>query len=306
MFQELKDSFNKGEISRIEYTAKMYEYHEKLHEYADFISGTDVESIVISDRKLIVNTKKYGLKLVCQKDDTAAIPHSIINIGEYEMDDSELIHSLVRDGDTFIDVGANIGWYSIGIPKVKNNVKMYSFEPMPKTYKQFMENIKLNDMEDKINTYHYGLSNKDGEVEFYYFPNNSGNSSMAKMNDGISEKMVLKVEMLDTFIKNNKIDKVDFLKCDVEGAELLVFEGGIETIKKDKPIIFAEMLRKWSAKYDYHPNVIIKMFEEIGYQCYVLVDGKLKKFFSMDEDTIETNFLFIHADSWANIKDIFL
>ena len=55
-----------------------------------------------------------------------------------------------------------------------------------------------------------------------------------------------------------------------------------------------EMLRKWSAKYDYHPNDIIKILKDIGYECFFLRDEKLVKINQVNEKTKATNFFFIY------------
>jgi len=102
------------------------------------------------------------------------------------------------------------------------------------------------------------------------------------------------VRKLDNFISERKL-KVDFIKCDVEGAELFVFKGGIETIKIHKPIILAEMLRKWATNFNYHPNEIIELLSDIGYRCFTAKGEKLIEFFTMDEKTVETTFFFLHS-----------
>ena len=113
------------------------------------------------------------------------------------------------------------------------------------------------------------------------------------------EQMNCRVERLDDFALSNQ-KSVDFIKCDVEGAELLVFKGALETLKKDKPIVFSEMLRKWSAKYDYHPNDIIELFSGFGYRCFTTNGrGKLKAFTQMTQETIETNYFFLHKEKHA-------
>ena len=65
---------------------------------------------------------------------------------------------------------------------------------------------------------------------------------------------------------------VDFLKCDVEGAELKVFQGGLATITSDKPIVFSEILRKWSRKLGYNPNEIFSFFYDLQYRAFTAVD----------------------------------
>jgi hypothetical protein len=104
---------------------------------------------------------------------------------------------------------------------------------------------------------------------------------------------------MDTFVKDEKITALDFLKCDVEGAEYFVFQGGIETIKKFRPMIFTEMLRKWSAKFNYHPNDIIQYLNAIGYSSFIIHDSRLKRFHLMDNNTLETNFIFLHNEKHA-------
>ncbi len=108
------------------------------------------------------------------------------------------------------------------------------------------------------------------------------------------QKISCRVKKLDDFVSANNL-KVDFIKCDVEGAELFVFQGGIKTIEVNKPIIFTEMLRKWSMHFNYHPNDIIKLLNDLGYRCFTAKGEYLVEFFKMDENTVETNFFFLHS-----------
>ena len=91
----------------------------------------------------------------------------------------------------------------------------------------------------------------------------------------------------------------DFIKCDVEGAELFVFKGGQEVIERHKPIIFTEMLRKWSAPFGYHPNEIIELLTDCGYSCFTMDSQKLSKIVEMTDETLETNFFFLHDEKHA-------
>jgi hypothetical protein len=108
------------------------------------------------------------------------------------------------------------------------------------------------------------------------------------------------VRTIDEFSAEKGL-KVDFIKCDVEGAELFVFQGGVKTISRDKPVIFTEMVRKWSAKFNYHPNQIIELLRGIGYRCFRAEGNALVEFPVMDENTAETNFFFLHALKHAGL-----
>jgi hypothetical protein len=145
-----------------------------------------------------------------------------------------------------------------------------------------------------VTAYNFGFSNGTGEFDFYYYEEGSGNASSANVSDREDVQVCqCKLQTLDDFAAETQT-KVDFIKCDVEGAELLVYLGGLQTIKRDKPIVFSEILRKWSAKFDYHPNEIFKLFSDEGYQAFTVKDGSLKEFFQMNELTVETNFFFLH------------
>ena len=100
----------------------------------------------------------------------------------------------------------------------------------------------------------------------------------------------------------NRLQYLERLK-DVEGSELFVYQGGIEMITKYKPIVFSEMLRKWAAKFGYHPNDIIAFFVNIGYECFVIdvEKEKIRKIVSVNEETVETNYFFLHKEKHTKI-----
>lgn len=68
------------------------------------------------------------------------------------------------------------------------------------------------------------------------------------------------------------------------------------------PVVFSEMLRKWSAKFGYTPNDIIKFFKNLGYRCFVIADEeKLRECPIVTENTVETNYFFLHEVRHTNI-----
>ena len=108
------------------------------------------------------------------------------------------------------------------------------------------------------------------------------------------------VTTLDSYLSKYN-EKISFIKCDVEGAELQVFQGAQKILIRDTPVVFTEMLRKWCAKYNYHPNDIIGLFAQLGYQCYAIRDSRIAACAYISDQTIETNFLFLHQVSHATL-----
>ena len=302
MISELKTKFKRGELSKPEYILQMFEEHQLLFRYVDFLKETEVTAIeIVAGEGIIFTTKPNGIKLFCSKADKRTAPFEILNFDEYEKGDSEMIFRLLNDGDTIIDIGANIGWYSMTAAHLFKSSKIIAFEPVPDTFAGLRKNLELN-QHPNIEIYNLGLGDRDGELTFFVSGSTSVSSSSANItNDTGAKEIVCKVTTLDKFVSEKTISKIDFIKCDVEGAELFVFKGAQSVIKEHLPVVFSEMLRKWSAVFNYHPNDIINLFRSLGYACFYNNEGKLMKVDMIDEQTLATNFYFLHTEKHQDI-----
>jgi FkbM family methyltransferase len=296
---EYRAKFQAGLIEKPDYIEEMYHLHAHLFEYTDFIKHTDISNIEIQDNRLIITVRSSGIKLLCESLDKRTAPIEILNFDAYEKTDTNMIFSLLDPNMVFFDIGANIGWHSMSIAMRDQTIKVYAFEPILQTYGMLKKNAVLNET-NNIKLYNIGFSDSNQDVVFYFDPLASENASARNLSDSADvQKIISKTERLDDFFSRSGLMQLDFIKCDVEGAELFVYRGGIETLSKCKPIIFTEMLRKWSGKFGYHPNEIIQLLSGLGYRCFTAKNEKLIEFFSMDGNTVETNFFFLHADKHA-------
>jgi FkbM family methyltransferase len=294
----IQASFKSGNITKPEYIDRMHEVHRTIFQYADFLRGTDIERLEIADGRVLATIRGSGIQLVCDPEDKRIAPVEIMNFGNYETPDYSMVRRLVPEGGTVLDVGANIGYYTLSLCRQVRDVSVHSFEPIPKTFALLQEHVRINGATNAT-IHNFGFSEREETKTFYYYPEGSGNASSANLSEGTSVRTITcQVKRLDDFVQANGL-RVDFIKCDVEGAELFVFRGAIATLKRDRPVLFTEMLRKWAAKFNYHPNEIIALMKDLGYGCYCEHQGKLKPFTSMDENTAETNFFFLHPEQHA-------
>lgn len=291
---EGKRRFKDGLIDKWQYIDEMWEIHSCLFDYSEFLADTNISEISISDNRVVMRFRDSEVKFLLAKNDKRLAPLEALNFGSYEQAELEMQLKLIEPEFTVLDIGANFGWYAMHVGKYKPFAQILSFEPIPSTFKWLNENIELNDFKN-IKTFNFGFSDEKGTFDFYFEPSLSVNASLANVS-GNKEIQGIKcsVRKLDDFTEPG-ITRVDFIKCDVEGAELLVFKGGVELIKRDCPVIFTEMLRKWTSKFNYHPNDIISFFKELGYSCFVQNNGKLRRFDQVDENTPETNYFFLHG-----------
>jgi FkbM family methyltransferase len=293
--------FADKKIDKPEFIKLMYtEHHAHLFDYVNHLSETNIKAIEINDGGILMTSRDRGIKIACSENDYRIAPIETLNFFDYEKNESDMMERLISEGDNFFDIGANIGWYSINIASACRDAKIFSFEPIPKTYTQLNRNVQLNLLKN-ITTYNFGFSDRDDEFPFYCYSEGSGNASSANLTGRDDVEVVnCKVKTIDDFIVETS-QHIDFIKCDVEGAELMVFRGGIKTISRDLPIIFSEILRKWTAKFNYNPNEIFNLFRGVGYDAYTVKDAALIRFGKMDESTTETNFFFLHSDKHQEI-----
>jgi FkbM family methyltransferase len=193
----------------------------------------------------------------------------------FEYSTLELFSTILKPGHVIIDVGANSGLYSIFYSKlVGEQGQVYAFEPGKDTYSMLQENLKLNNCRNVL-TYNFALSNKESKVELVSFGHKdlklpSGDSfkyikEITPDNIG-ADRIIMDAFRLDDLEEFNTISKIDFIKIDVEGAELLVLQGSINTILKHKPIIIFELSGEWTNRFNYKPYQLLVFLNEFGYE----------------------------------------
>lgn len=289
--------FRAGSIDKYEFSRRMHRCHLGLFEYSRAIENTQIQEVQITREGVFLATRD-GLRFPLDEQDQYVPSVQLLNFGDYEALERGLIFQILEPGMTCFDIGANIGWYSLVIARKLPDCRVVAFEPIADTYRKLQRNIALNAL-GNITALQCGLAETEGEQTFYVAPEISGAASGA---DILGWKSVqaqrCHVRTLDAVRKEMGVC-VDFVKCDVEGAELFVFKGARACLSEDKPVVFCEMLRKWSAKFNYHPNEIIGLFAAEGYQCHAVGRQGLERIDRMEETTEPTNFVFLHPQSHA-------
>ena len=220
--------------------------------------------------KLVINTT-FGFKINLDPIFDKNIENVIYERGVYELGTVSVLQDFLKTGDTFVDVGANIGWLSlVGANQVGEKGNVLAFEPVPSTFDILKSNKEINNF-TQITLNQFALGNKEENVTIYPEKENRGGASI--LNHQKNEGVKIDVKRLD----NLQIDsKIDVIKIDVEGFELDVLKGTAETIKKDKPKLIIE--------HSIDRNNTAEQFEiynwlmDLGfYKIYKLKNGKERK-----------------------------
>ncbi len=126
--------------------------------------------------------------------------------------------------EVIFDVGANIGQSAQYFREKKKNSKILSFEPFEQTFNQLKKNVKKKDIE----CYNIAFGSKNENIKANYDlkkPYSVKNSLSEKSKPKYSKECIIKVEKLDDFIFEKKIEKINYLKIDTEGFDLEVLKG---------------------------------------------------------------------------------
>ncbi|HEY2804717.1 MAG TPA: FkbM family methyltransferase [Gemmatimonadales bacterium] len=160
-------------------------------------------------------------------------------LGTSEPEVQELIASLVKIREVVYDIGANVGFYTVLCGRlVGPGGAVFAFEPLAETARAAKHNAQLNGFV-QVTVFDKAVGAKAGTVRMAL----REESTWARLADASTEGPTITVQMItiDDLVKAGTIRPPDFIKIDVEGAELEVIEGMRETIRAHRPVILCEM-----------------------------------------------------------------
>jgi SAM-dependent methyltransferase len=165
---ELKVLYKSGVLSKSEYIQKAYmEFHSTLFDYIEITESTDVKEIRIAPDGVSFFIGDEFIKLYAPQQEARVAPLEIMNFAHYEPEEMRIMDLLSVGTRNILDIGANIGLYSIRFAKLIPNARVFSFEPMPASFAYLQRNIASNSVGDRITSFNYGLSKANGAVEFF-------------------------------------------------------------------------------------------------------------------------------------------
>ena len=187
--------------------------------------------------------------------------------------DEELLEKYLEEGDTFVDVGANIGTLTLKAASIIGNKgKVFAFEAHPKTSIFLKKNIKLNRF-DNITVYPVALGKKCGIVQFSDKRSDDQNS-VTHHSDGISIEM----NTLDDILKHVK--EISLLKIDTEGYEKFVIEGGLKLLEHTNCVYF-ESSEKHFSRYGYSTKEILTLLTCQGFNIVKISNNNRLNYIKM-------------------------
>jgi len=167
------------------------------------------------------------------------IGRSLFILGSYDTEAFQFIEKLNLEGKTAIDIGANIGMFTVRLSALTKQAGLvFSFEPCPAIFSILTKNILENRLENVV-AEQLAVSDCDGTASFYINKANSGDSRMILIADTLEQSYVsVKTISLDNYFRNRCcLNDISFIKMDIQGAELLALKGMSNILKENKNIV---------------------------------------------------------------------
>ncbi len=202
------------------------------------------------------------------------LPQLMFVWGDIERSATGRFRELLKPGMVFVDIGTNIGYYSLMASKlVGSSGRVFSFEPWSRNRGILEENIRLNDLKN-ITVIPKAVSNEDGENIKIYLPkdDNCGMPSLKKVNEeNYSDDFELTGTItFRTFMETYKPGKVDVIKIDAEGSELNVLKGMSDSLadKNFSPVILMELMEFSLVNFSASVKDVIEYLKSFGFKAY--------------------------------------
>lgn len=213
--------------------------------------------------------------------------------GDAEPDVQRTLNEVLKPGQVVYDVGANIGFFTMLCSRlVGPQGKVYAFEPMPGNAATLRHNIALNGLSNVV-VVEKALSSSSGNAELFishwsafHSLNVEGAVKKGNLGPGTGERISVETVTLDEFVSQDGVSAPDLIKIDVEGAELVVVQGMLATLKSTEPLLLCE-LHGTNLGY-------LEFVDSIDYQARV-IDGDTPELADADRN--------VHTLAWPRHRE---
>ncbi len=194
-------------------------------------------------------------------------------IGFHEFKEWRYLQRFLKPDMVFLDVGANQGEYTLFAAKRLTKGTVIAFEPVDEIYEQLHRNIALNHFTN-IKTLKLGLSDTVGVLPIYEMQSTDANhEGLATLfQSELRGKVIqqIKLDTLDNVALQLNLQRLDFIKVDIEGAELTMLKGATGTISRFRPQVMVEMNDDTFKAAGYSKTQVIEFFEKLHYKAHAI------------------------------------
>jgi FkbM family methyltransferase len=219
-------------------------------------------------------TTREGRRIRTMRNNVSGLCHYVS--GHYESELIDFMKTRLCCGSTFVDIGANVGLYSVEASSIIGpDGRILALEAHPYTYKFLEENVKRH-CGNRVTALNVAVGEIDGQARFTYETRNPGSSHIATECDSTS--ISVPMQRLDNIVEEQGIERVHYLKLDVEGFEPSVLRGATRTLERNESLVLQiEINRHLLGRFGFSPDDVAAPLIERGFLPYELASGGLRE-----------------------------
>jgi len=230
----------------------------------------------------------FGVWWLAEK---SALDHELI-YNEFEQMGTRFVERLLQPGMTVVDVGAHHGLYTLLASKrVGRNGRVIVFEPSPREFRRLKKHLRWNRCSN-VRLMPCAVGDEPGETDFYLVEGSQDwcNSLRLPAVDEPTNRVRVSVRRLDDALEELDVSKIDFIKLDVEGAELSVLYGVMRILPRgSRPAILAEVQDIRTQPWGYTAREIIQFMIRMDYRWFAIAAKGALLPISCDQETYDAN-----------------
>ena len=226
-----------------------------------------------------------GLRLRCYHDSRSA--SAALYCGLYDYDEMNFLLRFLQNGDSFLDIGANIGIYTLLAARQTPAGQIYSVEALPKNAVRLKENLSLNQF-NNVTVYEVAASSHQGHVTLNLADGDSTPSisvTTAKTKKLDRPSLQVSTDTLNNLIVDS-VEHLTLAKMDIEGAELLALKGATLLLQQHRPMVWILEINSQIQNFDYTAEDLVDFLDSYDYGLYKYsADNNQVSPISLDEQT---------------------
>jgi FkbM family methyltransferase len=212
---------------------------------------------------------------------------------EHEQGELQTILAAVKPGGAYVDVGAHVGGFAIPVARSHPDVAVHAFEPVPRTRTWLEANLARNGVSDRVTIWSnaVGAESRRGRMTGV----DGVANHLAETGKAGPGAVDVDIETLDDLLLE-RVERVDVIKCDIEGGEYPAMRGAERLLRRDHPDLVLEIDRRFTPRFGYEPSELFDFLTDIGYQWHWFDGDKLRPGVEIEQALSATNnFLFTRS-----------
>jgi len=239
--------------------------------------------VIVSFRRLsgsgsVVVARRGGVWW--ELDLNEGIDFSIYLLGAFERSTAAALRKLLRPGDVAMDIGANVGSHTLGMAKsVGDGGRVFAFEPTDFAFSKLQRNLSLNpQLQGHTRTAQTFLGAGHGQSVpaglYAKWPLFNREGVHPKHRGQMATTLCAKYSSLDEFASRERISRIDLIKIDVDGNELPVLQGALNSLQRYKPTLVMEMSPYIHAEQNQNFADLVQLLAALGYSLTDIDSGR--------------------------------